>query len=483
MCIVLLADIEGKAQDVNYMMYSNTSLSINPAIISSSDNFKVSANYRDKTYIHEVNSKSAYFMLSRPLYKNNKRFGGFGFSILSDKGGNTNLFSYEGISGAYAHEVQLNSRSRLSLGLQATYLMKKIESQQFSTGNQWVDGVGYDPTIVSGEEFESLSSGNLNLSSGLFWYIPNDDRSIKFYLGFSMYNLNKPKYSFFGIDQAEPVRYVASSGYELYSEEKFSITPQVLYDYNYYEHNFTVGARWKYRFSIDKSKKLFTSGSIELITDYQSNEGMALGVQINQPSFSVGIGYGFADNFASDYTPEKGLVEVSFAYKKSLFKIPAKKTVESNVAYTSEGMREFDFEKHKKKVVTKEEVKEIKKEIKRETDKEIKFKLEKDFQFCFNEAELNDDAKAYINDIVILLSENEMLRIEIIGHTDNVGTREANQRISEERAEVVRNYLIEKGVDAERITTNGMADKQPLFENDSKENRSRNRRVEFVIYY
>ena len=94
-----------------------------------------------------------------------------------------------------------------------------------------------------------------------------------------------------------------------------------------------------------------------------------------------------------------------------------------------------------------------------------------------------DQIPPYINDIVILLSENEMLNIEIIGHTDNVGTRDANQYISENRAEVVKNYLVEKGVDVARIETKGMGDKQPLFENDTKENRSKNRRVEFVIYY
>ncbi|MCD4834569.1 MAG: PorP/SprF family type IX secretion system membrane protein [Bacteroidales bacterium] len=485
--ILFLTAISGIAQDVNFMMYSNTSLNVNPAIISSSDDFKVGANYRNKSYINNVNAQSAYLMLSRPLYKNNNRYGGFGFSVLSDKSGDVQQLTCEGITGAYAHEVQLTSWSRLSLGLQVAYFMKRIDTRQFSTGSQWVDGIGYDPAAGNGEEFESLTTGNFTLSSGLFWYIPNDDRTIKFYLGFAMYNLTKPKYSFFGAEQTEPFKYVANAGYEVYRKGRFSIMPQVLYYNSYYQHNLTVGSKWSYQFNVVQGNWLFSSGSIDLITDYQINEGVAVGVQVNQPGFSFGIGYGFADNFANNYTPEKGIVEISLTVKKSLFREPAKRTVVSDADYQKGKPRDFVFNKlgttDDKKVVEKDEVKDIRKDIKRESDKEIKFKLEKDFRFGFNDAELNDEAKVYINDIVILLSENEMLNIEIIGHTDNVGTRAANQKISERRAEVVKNYLIERGIDVSRIKTRGMADKQPLFENDTRENRSKNRRVEFVIYY
>ena len=479
--------LNGFAQDVNFMMYSNTSLNVNPAIISSSDDFKVGVNYRNKSYINNINTQSAYLILSRPLYKNNKKYGGFGFSVLSDKGGNVQQLSCEGITGAYAHEIQLTSWSRLSLGLQAAYFMKKIDTRQFSTGNQWIEGIGYDPAAGNGEEFESLTTGSFTLSSGLFWYIPSDDRTIKFYLGFAMYNLSKPKYSFFGTEHTEPFKYVANTGYEVFRKGSFSIIPQALYYNSYYQHNLTIGSKWSYRFNIIKNSRLFSSGSMDLITDYKINEGLAVGVQVNQPGFSFGIGYGFTDNFADNYTPEKGIVEISFSVKKSLFREPKKKKVVSDTDYHLEQPRNFVFNKPEpikdKTVVEKDEVKDIKKDIRRESGKEIKFKLQKDFRFGFNKAGLNEEAKSYINDIVILLAENEMLNIEIIGHTDNVGTRVANQKISEQRAEVVKNYLVEKGIDIDRIKTRGMADKQQLFENDTEENRSKNRRVEFVIYY
>jgi type IX secretion system PorP/SprF family membrane protein len=485
--ILILAFYSGKTQDVNFMMYSNTSLLVNPAMISSSDNFLVGGNFRNKTYINDINSQSTFIMLSRPLYKNKKRYGGFGFSLLSDKGGDTQQLSHEGLSGAYAHEVQLTSWSRLSLGLQAAYFFKKIDSRQFSTGSQWIEGVGYDPTSGNGEEFESQTTGSFTLSSGLYWYIPNDNRSVKFYLGFAMYNLTRPKYSFLGTEQAEPYKYVINTGYKLYRLGKFTLMPQILYYNSYFQHNLTVGAKWSCQFKGLKDSWLLSTGTIDLITDYKINEGLAVGLLVNQPGFTFGIGYGFTNNFTNDFTPEKGIVEITFTVKKSLFKEPSKKQGVSDLDYPQDQTRSFAFTKPKNKesvkLVENDEIKDIKKEINRETNTEIKFKLEKIFQFGFNMAELNIEAKAYINDIVILLSENEMLNIEIIGHTDNVGTRAANQKISEQRAEVVRNYLVEKGIGAERITTKGMADKQPVSSNDTEENRSKNRRVEFIIYY
>ncbi|MGE0089784.1 MAG: PorP/SprF family type IX secretion system membrane protein [Bacteroidales bacterium] len=474
------------AQDVSFMLYSNTSLNINPAMISASDDFKVSGSYKNTSYINNINAQSAYVMLSRPLYKNNKRFGGFGFSVISDKIGDIQQLSYEGITAAYAHEVKLTSWSRLSLGLQASYLMKRIGTREFSTGSQWIEGSGYDPSYTNGENYEKLTVGNFTLNSGLYWYVPNKDRSIKAYFGFAIYNLTKPTYSFFGADIAEPFKYVANAGYEVYKRNNFSIMPQILYSNSYYQHNWIFGSKWSYHYKTTKENWLFSSGSIDLITDYKINEGIALGIQVTQPGYSFGIGYGFADNFSGTYTPEKGTVEISLSIKKSLFREPVKKIVESNDYYKGQD-REFVFDKpyesENKKETDVETIKEVKKELRRESSKEIKFKLEKDFQFGFNEAVLNDEAKKYINDIVLLLKENDVLSIEIIGHTDNVGTRSANQLISDNRAKIVKDYLIEKGINETRIKTRGMADMQPVFDNDTEEHRSKNRRVEFLIYY
>jgi outer membrane protein OmpA-like peptidoglycan-associated protein len=79
------------------------------------------------------------------------------------------------------------------------------------------------------------------------------------------------------------------------------------------------------------------------------------------------------------------------------------------------------------------------------------------------------------------LRENPAVRIEIRGHTDNVGDPRLNLALSEHRAQVVTNYLMRKGVAEGRITHRGFGGTQPVRGNDTEADREQNRRVEFVV--
>jgi outer membrane protein OmpA-like peptidoglycan-associated protein len=69
----------------------------------------------------------------------------------------------------------------------------------------------------------------------------------------------------------------------------------------------------------------------------------------------------------------------------------------------------------------------------------------------------------------------------IQGHTDNVGSNESNLKLSQERAESVRSYLLSKKLPANRVTSIGFGETRPIASNDTEEGKSQNRRVEFVI--
>jgi len=88
-----------------------------------------------------------------------------------------------------------------------------------------------------------------------------------------------------------------------------------------------------------------------------------------------------------------------------------------------------------------------------------------------------------LNQIAGVLMANPSYLIEVRGHTDNVGKTLSNQSLSERRALSVRTYLIEKGVDAKRITSNGFGDTQPVASNKTAAGRKQNRRVEFVVTF
>ncbi|MGA3012964.1 MAG: OmpA family protein [Bacteroidales bacterium] len=86
-----------------------------------------------------------------------------------------------------------------------------------------------------------------------------------------------------------------------------------------------------------------------------------------------------------------------------------------------------------------------------------------------------------LNELVDALKSKKSLVIEIAGHTDNVGRPEANQKLSEDRANAVRDYLVKHGIDPKRVTAKGYGDTQPVASNDTPDGRQQNRRTEVRI--
>jgi OmpA-OmpF porin, OOP family len=91
---------------------------------------------------------------------------------------------------------------------------------------------------------------------------------------------------------------------------------------------------------------------------------------------------------------------------------------------------------------------------------------------------LQPSSYAELNEIVEYMKLNPMQVIEIAGHTDNVGQDADNLKLSQARAESVKNYLLKKGVSAARLKAKGYGASQPVSDNDSEEGRQKNRRTE-----
>lgn len=83
--------------------------------------------------------------------------------------------------------------------------------------------------------------------------------------------------------------------------------------------------------------------------------------------------------------------------------------------------------------------------------------------------------------LVAIMNENPSIQIELSGHTDNIGNKSALLKLSEDRVEAVKTYLVEKGINKSRILGKGYGGLKPIAPNDTNENRQRNRRVEVMI--
>jgi len=101
--------------------------------------------------------------------------------------------------------------------------------------------------------------------------------------------------------------------------------------------------------------------------------------------------------------------------------------------------------------------------------------------FDFNKDSLMPGASRILDGVVSELQTRPLIRVEIRGHTDGRGSAAYNLALSDRRAERVRQYLVQHGIDASRLTAHGYGKTQPIASNETDEGRARNRRVELKI--
>jgi len=101
--------------------------------------------------------------------------------------------------------------------------------------------------------------------------------------------------------------------------------------------------------------------------------------------------------------------------------------------------------------------------------------------FDFDKAVLKPEGKAKLDDLAQKVKAINLEVIIAVGHTDSVGTDTYNQKLSIRRAEAVKAYLVSKGIEKNRVYTEGKGEKQPVADNKTKEGRAKNRRVEIEV--
>jgi OOP family OmpA-OmpF porin len=101
--------------------------------------------------------------------------------------------------------------------------------------------------------------------------------------------------------------------------------------------------------------------------------------------------------------------------------------------------------------------------------------------FDFDKAVLKPEGKAKLDDLVGKIKDINLEVIIAVGHTDSVGSDAYNQKLSVRRSESVKAYLVSKGIEKNRVYTEGKGEKQPVADNKTAEGRAKNRRVEIEV--
>jgi outer membrane protein OmpA-like peptidoglycan-associated protein len=104
-------------------------------------------------------------------------------------------------------------------------------------------------------------------------------------------------------------------------------------------------------------------------------------------------------------------------------------------------------------------------------------------QFETGKTTIKKTSNSILDQVAKIMNENPTYKLAIAGHTDNVGNSEKNLELSKGRAAAVKAYLVAKGVAADRMTSDGFGDTQPVADNTTTEGKAKNRRVEFKVVF
>jgi OOP family OmpA-OmpF porin len=110
-----------------------------------------------------------------------------------------------------------------------------------------------------------------------------------------------------------------------------------------------------------------------------------------------------------------------------------------------------------------------------------KIELKQKVHFATNKSTIYSDSFAMLSEVADVLKARPEIKVRVEGHTDSRGTMKRNMKLSQERADSVKAFLVGKGVEPERLEARGFGPTQPIDDNRTSKGRENNRRTEFII--
>src|SRR5688572_29156918 len=498
------------AQYFQFSQYNFTPQRINPALVASSDYASLSFVYRNQGTDGGFHLSSNSLNASYPLVKKNgSRWSGVGLSFMDDRSGKAGIFNTQEVGLSYGVSVDVAKFQSLSLGIRALYKTSKYNLDGLYTGSQYIPDRGFDESVSSGENLGQLTNHFMTFAAGLYWQQTDRIGNTIARFGFSFFDINKPEDSF--LEPASQLNTTAMGefSFRIYHNGNMSFYPEILYTRS--AANNVVNAGVVARCDLEPNAKKETP-HVDLIAKYVFGRSGILGFQYHNEVFSLGFTYDFpmvADNVANT-----GAFENGFAIRKLVVKKKANrnekdpKSAQAQKGQNPQGKKLGATVGVKKPPTPKPatDTSNVKTTAKKE-DMSARLKQKQDsvitqanagnlkheplvlekatlhFNFEFNSTSLDKETTEYLDELAQALTDNPELKIKLVGHTDNVGSAKFNQRLSVNRAQTLKDYLVEKGVDGERITSDGKGMTEPLNNNETEEDRAKNRRVELTILY
>jgi type IX secretion system PorP/SprF family membrane protein len=474
-------------------MYDFSDSRVNPAYSSVDSYWKADLIHRRQNTGTEYGFETNNIEVSVPFLNSKRAWSGFNAGFLNDQTSGNSIYKLNSLRVGYSINVPLRRLLSISFGIQTSYSRRSFNSLDLSTGAQFIEYRGFDTGLPSGETFGVLNQtdGYLGLDAGIIIRKLTRRKYLEQEIGLSVYNINNPTITNGALSESvEPVL-LATYKRVIYQELRLKILPEALINLNKNGNLLLAGARFQYfPDNITNEER-----HLDLVTKFSTNSELICAVQYQMKNLSFGFNYDVAIFNKNVVNSSAFEIAIGFRNKKNLKKAKVQEEQDNNIPHFMierldplKPLESKGLQSNGKinKVTIQPADDSIIKEAKTGKFSFLSHVVESPsytFNFGFDETQLSKTDISYLSTIVEILKDNKQVKIDIIGHTDDVGSSNYNYKLGLERGRIVQKYLLKNKVDANQINLISKGETQPLKSNSTENGRSANRRVELKLTF
>ena len=503
---LMLLGISVKGQYFNFSQYDQTPLRINPAYVAASDYQQLNVIYRQQktSEVFDINSINLSYHQPARISRSERLALGIGITAMNDKTGGEALMNKQHLGIAAGVNVEVGEGQTLNMGFSGLAKMLKFSLDGLTTESQYGITSGHNPDASIGENFSDDSKFTFGLNAGILWQKTDKNRNRLAHVGIATFDLNQPNEYLIGPDDNHlQMTHLLQLGMRVYNKNGFSIYPRFLAMYSGKVTNINPGAIWEYDLSQQKNVR---SLKVALLTNYVIDSYANVGLRFSGKNFIAGVSYDIG--FRSFQEANNGALEVSFVYRRLMRTkhepmdiFEGLDAIENESLEIKDGsMDNIDVPIVDTELDEEPKVNDIDTFSDPVIDSEITVldeyspntsagdliyrnvqmeRLNIICEFDFDKDILKPEVSNYLQQLVDKISDKEVIMLEIIGHTDPVGSEEYNMELSARRAYAIGRFIAEQGIPWSKMSLTGKGESQPLPGNAPDHE---NRRVEVRIF-
>lgn len=518
LAICLTMGFKSLGQDIAFSQFYHSPFFTNPAFLGTETHSRLFLHYRNQPIATGEGFNTGQLSFVRPFLSKEamKPRGGLGIAIMGDNA--SSFLNTFGLNLGGAYNLSFGKAQHISLGLQAGFYQRSLNIGEITTDAQFQTGV-FNSEADIGENFENTSVSFLATSGGLLWYLEDAFQKQKAFLGLAYNNFNRPNLAFFESTSTElPANWTLLGGWRIVDQRNIAITPNFRWIRRLGFSYTNIGAWFTYKLPSQADQKVIAEGNLKIGAWYNTNRLAVMSLEFNQPKYFINFSYDIPAGSNSNAWLGSGAVEIIFGLKfsrKQKVKKPVNEPIEDSLfvatidTISSNTLNLSPDDSIDVDVSLPENFMGIQDPIKKNQtseenlDKEPVVKEEpiviNDYQrilsaeerrmfnyhirFGFSSNNYPTKYLKLMDRIAEILKNNNQLKLEIVGHTCDIGSAEKNRQLSLKRANSIKAMMVQRGVNPQRILTKGLGQAYPLVPNSDEDNRKKNRRVEFKVYY